>query len=504
MTEHLLSINLLIALAGLLFIALTRSDKKAMIRTTAVIVGGLQLWIAFEILFGFDPLETALQFTERIRWIAALRIEYYIGIDSTNLIFIVLTALIFFLSVLISGKDDPRTKEYFLILLMIDLGLTGTFAAMNLFLFFIFLGLTGFGVYLMIGMWSGSSESNAVNRFGLFFILGYIFILLGLILIYHNNNLHTLNFSELAAGAVLSSEMQLVIALIFLIGLALIIPLIPFHGWLIPVIKKAPVGINMLIGGVLTKIGIYGFIRIIIQVLPSAVHSMALGIGIWGLLNIIYAAICALGSTDTDEFLGYFTLQQTGFILIGLATITEAANLGIFQENTQDFLAVVSGLSGSLMLACSHAISFTLLLIILKKTVHDGINFHPVPPGWRLFAIMTLLSAAGMPGFMDFIARFMTILGAYQIPELKAVAIISLLGLFANTIVILRLFGRLIFNNPPGADQMETGFSFDEKFIVVTLLVFLVLAGLFPGFFLNTVQDGLVRMVRTFSQMVAA
>jgi NADH:ubiquinone oxidoreductase subunit 4 (subunit M) len=117
---------------------------------------------------------------------------------------------------------------------------------------------------------------------------------------------------------------------------------------------------------------------------------------------------------------------------------------------------------------------------------------------------MTLLSAAGMPGFMDFIARFMTILGAYQIPELKAVAIISLLGLFANTIVILRLFGRLIFNNPPGADQMETGFSFDEKFIVVTLLVFLVLAGLFPGFFLNTVQDGLVRMVRTFSQMVAA
>jgi NADH:ubiquinone oxidoreductase subunit 4 (subunit M) len=200
MTEHLLSINLLIALAGLLFIALTRSDKKAMIRTTAVIVGGLQLWIAFEILFGFDPLETALQFTERIRWIAALRIEYYIGIDSTNLIFIVLTALIFFLSVLISGKDDPRTKEYFLILLMIDLGLTGTFAAMNLFLFFIFLGLTGFGVYLMIGMWSGSSESNAVNRFGLFFILGYIFILLGLILIYHNNNLHTLNFSELAAG----------------------------------------------------------------------------------------------------------------------------------------------------------------------------------------------------------------------------------------------------------------------------------------------------------------
>jgi NADH:ubiquinone oxidoreductase subunit 4 (subunit M) len=170
-------------------------------------------------------------------------------------------------------------------------------------------------------------------------------------------------------------------------------------------------------------------------------------------------------------------------------------NLGIFQENTQDFLAVVSGLSGSLMLACSHAISFTLLLIILKKTVHDGINFHPVPPGWRLFAIMTLLSAAGMPGFMDFIARFMTILGAYQIPELKAVAIISLLGLFANTIVILRLFGRLIFNNPPGADQMETGFSFDEKFIVVTLWFFWYCRS-FPWIFLITVQD-VCTMVRT-------
>lgn len=495
MTEHLLSINLLIAFVGLVFITLTKRDKTVIIKTAATIVSGLQLWIGLEILFNFNPLETALQFSERIKWIAALRIDYYIGIDSINLVFLSVTSLLVFLSVLISWKNENRVKEYFVLLMMVNIGLTGTFSAMNLFLFFIFLGIALFAVYLIIGIWAGSNGSNPANRLGIFLLLGYILILLGLILLLYENHLHSLNLSELISGNTLSPVSQIIISIVFILGFAFLIPVFPFHSWLIPVIKKAPAGITVLVISVMTKIGIYGLIRIIVPVMPIAANTLALGIAIWGLLNIIYGAICALGSSDTDQILGYYTLQQNGFILIGLASVSGGVG--------QNLLAAVTGLSGALLVSASHAAIFTLLLIMLKKCVPDSINASAVVPGMRPVIILTLLGGLGMPGFSDFMARFMTILGAYQIPKLNAITIISLLGIFSNFIVFLRLFQKMIFYRDYSAKQTVVTFDTNEMFVIVILLAVIILLGLFPGFPLNILKTGLTRMVEMFSIAVA-
>jgi len=495
MTEHLLSINLLIAFAGLVFITLTKRVKTTTIKTAATIVSGLQLWIGFEIIFNFNPLETALQFSERIKWIAALRIDYYIGIDSINLVFLSLTSLLVFLSVLIFWKNEHRVKEYFVLLMMVNIGLTGTFAAMNLFLFFVFLGITFFAVYLIIGIWTGPNGSNPANRLGVYILLGYILILLGLILLLYENHLHSLNLSELISGNTMSSVSQMIISIIFMLGFAFLIPIFPFHSWLIPVIKKTPVGLTVLVISIMTKIGLYGLIRIIAPVMPVAANTLALGIAIWGLLNIIYGAICALGSSDTDQILGYYTLQQTGFILIGFAAITGGAG--------QNIPAAVTGLSGALLIAASHAALIALLLIILKKYVPDSINALAVSPGLRPVIILTLLGGLGMPGLSDFIARFTTILGAYQIPRLNVITIISLFGLIANFIVFQRLFRRMIFNQVYSPDQPVVTFDTNEMFVIVILLSVIILLGLFPGFLLNILKAGLIRMVEMFSTAVA-
>ncbi|HRS90529.1 MAG TPA: NADH-quinone oxidoreductase subunit M, partial [Candidatus Marinimicrobia bacterium] len=119
MTEHLLSINLLIALIGLLGIALTKREKGNLIKTIAAIVTGLQFWTIIEILFNFNPMDTALQFSERINWIPAFRIDYYLGVDGINLVFLIITSLLIFLSVIISWNKREPLKEYFILLMIL-------------------------------------------------------------------------------------------------------------------------------------------------------------------------------------------------------------------------------------------------------------------------------------------------------------------------------------------------------------------------------------------------
>ncbi|HRD18808.1 MAG TPA: hypothetical protein PLB60_07135, partial [Candidatus Marinimicrobia bacterium] len=182
MTEHLLSINLLIALIGLLGIALTKREKGNLIKTIAAIVTGLQFWTIIEILFNFNPMDTALQFSERINWIPAFRIDYYLGVDGINLVFLIVTSLLIFLSVIISWNKGEPLKEYFILLMILDIGLNGIFIAINLFLFLIFLGVTFFAIYLIIGFSNIRGSVNSVNRFGIPFLISYIFILLGVLL----------------------------------------------------------------------------------------------------------------------------------------------------------------------------------------------------------------------------------------------------------------------------------------------------------------------------------
>ena len=495
MTEHLLSINLLIALAGLFFIALTNREKTLMIKTVSLVITGLQFWIAIEIFFNFNPTETALQFSERIRWITALRIDYYLGVDSINLLFLSVTALLIFLTVVISWKTEKRIKDFYMLLLIADIGLTGVFSAMNLFLFFIFLGVTFFAIYLMIGIWSDKSDSNPANRVGIYLMLGYSLILLGLILLFHESRIHSLNLTELISGNTLPYASQMVILVIFLIGFAMLIPLFPFHSWLIPVINKAPLGVSILVVGILTKVGVYGLVRIIAPVMPAAFNILALGFGIWGLVNLIYGALCALGTEDTDQIIGYYTIQQMGIILIGFATI-----VGGLRQNLP---ATETGLSGAMIMVISHACLITLLLVILKKAVPDGIHPSQTSPGMRPIIVLALLGGLGMPGMSDFIAKFLTLLGAYQIPGLTVIVIISMIGIFLNFVVFLRLFKRLIFNPPSDSTRSTEALDFNERFAVIILIIVIVMLGIFPGPLLGVIKTGLVKLVEMFSLAVA-
>jgi len=491
MTEHLLSINLLIALIGLLGIALTKREKGNLIKTIAAIVTGLQFWTIIEILFNFNPMDTALQFSERINWIPAFRIDYYLGVDGINLVFLIVTSLLIFLSVIISWNKGEPLKEYFILLMILDIGLNGIFIAINLFLFLIFLGVTFFAIYLIIGFSNIRGSVNSVNRFGIPFLISYIFILLGVLLLYKSNNLHTLNLTELTVGNAISHDKQMVISIILLIGFAILIPLFPFHSWLIPLIKNGPKEVSLLILGIVTKVGLYGLVRIIAPVMPFATNSLTLALGIWGLVNIIYGAICALGSDDSNQILGYFTLQQLGFFLIGFATLGENSNISI----------AVTGLSGSLLIVISHSCLATLLLIIFKNIRAENQNVaRPSLPNIAILTL-TLLAGIGMPGFLDFFARFLILLSAFQTQRLLILAIISLLGIFLNFAIYLKLFKKLVFSQQTrdSAKRLDS----KEVFASVSLLIVLILCGIFPSFLLNIIQPGITRLLEMFSMAIA-
>ncbi|MCK4295731.1 MAG: NADH-quinone oxidoreductase subunit M, partial [Candidatus Marinimicrobia bacterium] len=340
MNEHLLSMNIFIPLLGILAITSASKKREDIVKIIAAITTGLQMWIALQIFFNFDRTKSGIQFVEHYSWIKTFSIDYFLGIDGLSFPLVLLTALILFISVFASWKLKKGVKGYFILFLLIDMGLMGVFTSMDLFLFLIFFGLTLFPTYLLIGIWGNSQSENTAIKYALFSVFSYVLILLGILVLYFKSNPNTFNILELIPNANFSLSFQIMTFLILFIGFAALIPIFPFHTWLISVLTKAPTAVSIIVVSILIKIGTYGLIRICLPILPSASIGFALPLSIIAIINIIYGALCALGQNDLKKIVGYFSISQMGFILLGFASV-----IGGVSGKTN---AAITGISGSL------------------------------------------------------------------------------------------------------------------------------------------------------------
>jgi len=431
-------------------------------------------------------------------WIhaAGFNIDYLVGVDGIGFPLVMLTTFICLLACVASWNISKGQRGYFALFLLLETGMIGVFSALDFFLFYVFWELTLLPMYFLIGIWGGPRKEYAAIKFFLYTLLGGVLMLIVMLWFYFSSNYtgghprfavydspHTFNFILLSMKGVLppfvGNEFMWVTCFVLLyIGFAIKLPIFPFHTWLPDAHVEAPTPISMILAGLLLKMGGYGLLRVSYAILPhaGAVHAVAWVLGILGVINIIYGALCAMAQDDFKKLVAYSSISHMGFVLLGLALFTKA------------------GFQGAMFQMIAHGIS-SAAMIFLVGVIYDRVHHRDITrlggiatqmPIYTGFAIVGFFAGMGLPGMCGFIGEIYVLLGSWQAPILgpvgaKVLTIIAASGVILTAGYILGAIQRVYLGPPKDqyADLPEmTG---REVLVMAPMAVMAIALGVFPS-----------------------
>ncbi len=446
----------------------------------------------------FDVTAIGLQFVERHAWIPAINAEYLVGVDGLSLLLVLLTSLIIPFALLAQPAPDGSRAFYATILVM-QSALYGTFTAQNFVLWFLFYEMSLIPGFLLIKIWGGENRDRAATKFFLYTFLGSVAMLLSFLGIYLAKG--TFDFAALASlgksGLLTGNVAWLAFAGIF-IGLAVKVPLFPFHTWLPDAYQTAPIGVSMVLTGVLSKMGVYGFVRLLLPLFPNEIKVIGPWLLVLVVCSIVFAPLAAWAQRDLKRMIAYLSINHLGYCMLGLFALAASPAVAASIDTH-------AALSGVFMQIFNHGITAATLFyfvgLLEKRRGLRGINDFgglmqrtPLLCGWMSVA---MFSSLGLPGLNGFIGEFLIFKGSFAMAA--AFTAVAVIGLLVTAIVFMRAM-QALFSGPlvEGCSALPDLLRGEKLVIVpVTLLMFAV--GIAPQFVFNIFNTTVVHMARLFS-----
>ena len=329
--------------AGAIALLFLPSSKPGAIRWAAFFISLITLAASIPLFTGFDSTQAAMQFEEVGTWLPTLGASYHLGIDGISMLLILLTTLLTAVSILASFTAiTKRVKMYMVTFLLLETGMIGVFAALDLVLFYIFWEVMLIPMYLLIGVWGGPRRVYAAVKFILYTVAGSLLMLVGILYLYFHHyeatgiytfDLMRLYDTPLGVGA----ERWLFAA--FALAFAIKVPMFPFHTWLPDAHVEAPTAGSVILAGVLLKMGVYGYLRFAMPLFPNAAIYFAPWMIGLAVIGIVYGALVSMVQRDIKKLVAYSSVSHLGFVMLGL-----------FALNTQ-------GLQGGILQSINHGLS---------------------------------------------------------------------------------------------------------------------------------------------------
>ncbi len=483
----MLSWIVFLPLGGVALCALLPKSRSDLAKWVALVVTAVDLVLVTLMLVRFD-VAGGMQHVVDVPWIPQAGIRYALGVDGMSVPLIALSALLTFLAVIASWRIERKPAFYFSMLLLLQVGMSGVFAALDFVLFYVFWELVLVPMYFLIAQWGGPRREYAAIKFFLYTLFGSVFMLIGLIVL--RLELGTFDLIELARlGSTLSAPMQWWLFATFFLGFAVKVPVFPLHTWLPDAHVEAPTAGSVLLAGVMLKMGTYGFLRISLPILPEGFSQWQFALAVIAVVSIVYGAAVSFAQKDVKKLIAYSSVSHMGFAMLGIAAGTAA------------------GLNGAMAVNISHGLT-TGMLFLMIGMVYDRTHTRqiadlsglagqiPVIAGLMAFASF---ASMGLPGLSGFVGEFLALLGAWMSTSLSPwFVIIAALGVLLGAAYMLWMLQRVVMGEPSQIVIGQVDASPRELVTVVPLVVLIVVIGLNWGAllrFTDPVMTSLAKIV---------
>lgn len=506
-------------LGALLLVFLAPTDVKN-IRFVAL-VSSLVPWIPLGVMLkNFKFSQSAPQFDKKLPWIESLSVDYFVGVDGLSIAMVVLVSLIVPLTILgafrwvgAPGPDKAGCKLFYALILIEQTGLYGAFTTLNFFHWFIFWEASLVPMFFLIKQFGNEDRTHAAYQFFIYTFVGSVAMLVGMQFVYlATNSWDFIELTRMARGGVhgelygkimamgaatgvgfLAQHAFSLVFLLVLLGFAVKVPLWPFHTWLPISYTQAPTAGSMILTGLMSKMGVYGFLRIVFPLFGPAIAHYSGILLFLAVATVVLGALAAVAQRDLKTLVAYSSVSHLGYCLLGVfaaASVTDAV----------DDKALV--LNGVILQMFAHGLSAAGLFYFIglieeragTREMGELGGLRKAAPVMSGLMGITLFTSLGLPGLAGFVGEFMIFRGSF--PLQMTATCFATLGILLAAVYLLRMMKGVFFG--PQAEKWNAfpDLTMRERFVGGFLVVLMFVVGVAPGVLIDLSNSTVVQMAK--------
>lgn len=485
---HLLTTVIFLPIVAAAVVALLPSHWHREIRMVSFVASMVVLafaFIAYQRVQGTGDFELM----EWASWIPSVGVSYRVGVDGVGVLLMLLSAFLVPVCILASWKEiATNVKMFHLLLFVLECGMLGVFAALDLFLFYIFWEVVLIPMYFMIGVWGSGARIRSAMKFIIYTMVGSV-LMLGAILYASwvvGGSFDLLQWYEHGFGPL----QQLWLFGAFALAFAIKVPMFPLHTWLPDAHTEAPTAGSVLLAGVLLKMGTYGFYRFALPLFPLAVVKFSPLFLTLAVVGIVYGALVAMVQPDLKRLIAYSSVSHLGFVMLGLFALEQQAA------------------TGAVLQMVNHGLSTGALFLLVGMIYHRRhsrliADFGGIARTVPLFATAFLfmsLASIGLPGLNNFVGEFLVLLGSFQTKTIYAA--VAVVGVILAAVYMLWAVERVFFGEVVHEENRRlTDLSFREWAVLIPIAVLIVMIGVWPSPWISKIEQSTIAFL-TLSKRV--
>ena len=500
----MLTLLTLVPVVGAVIALFSGKHARAVALTTTLVSLGLALIIWIHL-----PADGSMTFVEHHAWVRSLGIEYHLGVDGLGALMLLLSAIVTLMSVDAAHRVHHQPNLYFALVLLLESGLFGSFTALNFFHWFLFWELSLIPAFFLIKLWGGTKRGPAATQFFVYTMAGSVALLLAFLAVFLSTGSKdapgTMDFLQLAAMASTGALEQAVtahlgpvmmwLAIGVLAGFAVKVPLAPFHTWLPAAYAEAPSPVTMLLTGAMSKMGVYGLLRIAIPIFGHQIAQMSTPLLVLAVVTVVMGSWAAVVQKDLKRIFAYSSVNHLGYCMLGIFAIAvPATGAGVCGQ--------ASALNGVILQMFNHGLTaaslFWFVAMIEERTdgvrgINDFGGLRKVAPVFCGLMGIALFSSLGLPGLNGFVGEFLIFRGVFTLSWVSAT--VSVLGLLITAAVILTVLQK-VFNGPLNEKwatfpDLHAG----ERLALAPVIGLMFLIGVLPQLIVESVNPTVINLL---------
>ena len=456
------------------------------------------------------PPDGTMGLIEQRAWAPSLGIEYHLGVDGLGALMLVLSAIVTLMSIDAAHRVHMQPGLYFALVLLLEAGLFGTFTALNFFHWFLFWELSLIPAFFLIKLWGGPKRGPAATQFFVYTMAGSVGLLLAFLAVFLSTG--SMDFTHLSllastgeleqmvtahlGSGIAGSPVMMWLAVGVLAGFAVKVPLMPFHTWLPAAYSEAPSPVTMLLTGTMSKMGVYGLLRIALPMFGHEIARMRTPLLVLAVLTVVMGAWAAAAQKDLKRVFAYSSVNHLGYCQLGIFALAVPAT-GAAIETSQ-----AAALNGVILQMFNHGITaaalFWFIAMIQERSggirgIDDFGGLRKPAPVFAGLMGVALFSSLGLPGLNGFVGEFLIFRGVFALSWISAT--VSVLGLLVTAAVILTVIQKVFTGPVPERWAAFPDMHGGERLAMAPVIGLMLLIGLLPQLIVDSVNPTVVNLL---------